>query len=404
MVGKQNWWQLSSVVIGGLLCLPVIMIGQTLSQIYGFSTAIISILAGNAILLLLGIFTAKMSCERRKTTMENAIVYFGQTGVVFFSLSMIFVCLGWFAIQLNVMSIAVVDLLSIQSSKPAWTRVFDVGLGLAIIMTAVRGIKALNLLANLSLPLLVGTLGYGLFSVERSTIVSVEPSLSWGGVSVIIAMAITMIIDLPTYFRHAVSQRDGLISIVLIFAVALPIMEIAGVYLASGVSEGTILDVLKMNHGYIWNIWIAVFLVLAGWTTNNLNLYSASVSLGVVAKSSSMEARTWMIGCFGTLLACFDVLSHLVSVLNTIGVLISSMGAVIITRYILEQLSGIPVTARDQSKHLIAWAMGLLFGFCGMNGLSLTNISGLDAMIGAALGTLSTLYKEVPFYEKINIR
>src|SRR5689334_4893361 len=115
-LSRQDWWQLSSIQLGGIICLPVFMIGQTLSQTYGFTSAVASILLGNAILLFLGLAAAKMSHEKRKTTMENAVDFFGERGVAFFALSLSLSLLGWFAIQLNMMALGLIDLLALDTS------------------------------------------------------------------------------------------------------------------------------------------------------------------------------------------------------------------------------------------------------------------------------------------------
>ena len=52
-MSRQNWWQLSSIQIGGAVCLPVIMVGHTLNQSYGFTSAVAAVLIGNFILLAL---------------------------------------------------------------------------------------------------------------------------------------------------------------------------------------------------------------------------------------------------------------------------------------------------------------------------------------------------------------
>lgn len=390
MSNQQNWWQLSSIQIGGVICLPVILVGQTISQSYGFTSAVFSILIGNAILLFLGLISAKMSHESRKTTIDNALEYFGEKGVSFFALTMGVTLLGWFAIQLNMMSLSVLDLLAIEASRSIWLLFLNIFLGILITVVALYGLRALNILADLSLPLLIATLGYALFTVEEKAPLQ-EPAFSLGGVSLVIAIFIAGIIDLPTYFRHARSSKDGMISILIIFGLALPLLEIVGVYLASGYVEGSILDVLKRNNGVLWNLWIALFLILAGWTTNNLNLYSAVVCLESLLKKQTTRNCTLLAGGVGTFLSCFNLLNHLELALDLMGVLVASMGIVIITRYLIVQFNGPPISPNDERWHLVAWILGIAVGFYSLIGYSLTSIPVLDAAIGASLGTFLIL-------------
>lgn len=392
MKDLQNWWTLSTIQIGGVVCLPVIIIGQTLSQNYGFMPAVFSILMGNAILLLLGILTVKMSHANRKTTMENAGGYFGEKGISFFALAMIISLVGWFGIQLNMMSLGVLDLLSVKEAKQTCLLLLNIGLGGLITCVALNGIKSISVLANLSLPFLLLTLGYAVFTVDpKYAALNETPSFSFGGTSLVIALAIVLVVDLPTYYRFAKTSKDGLISIALIFALVLPVLEIIGVYLTTGNSTGNILEVLKRENEGLWNIWVALFLILAGWTTNNINLYSGAICLRSILKNISQKKATLWIGTAGTLLSCFDLLNHLELVLDVVGIFIASMGSVVLTRYFFLEYYGLQLSSRDYSNSMLAWALGIAVGFISIMGYSLTTIALLDAVLGASIGTFLTL-------------
>ncbi|HEV8053168.1 MAG TPA: hypothetical protein VGP47_11800 [Parachlamydiaceae bacterium] len=395
----QNWWQMSTIQIGGVICLPVIMVGQALSQNYGFMSAVVSIIIGNAILLILGLVTVKMSVNNRKTTMQNAEEYFGSKGVSFFALAMIISLVGWFGIQLNMMSLGVLDLLSAKESKESWLLLLNISLGLLITFVALRGIKAFTILANLSLPFLLMTLGYAIYTVDPKEIILESIPFSFAGTSLVIALAIAMVTDLPTYYRHAKTPKDGLISISIIFALILPILEIVGVYLASGNSEGSILDVLKRDNEFLWNSWVALFLVLAGWTTNNLNLYSSAICLQSIMKKIPEKSATLYVGIAGTFLSCFNLLEHLEFVLDVVGIFIASMGSVVISRFLAAEYFGLMLTPKDHSKSLIAWTIGIAVGFISISGYSLTSIALLDAVLGAFIGTILTVNRK-ELYEK----
>lgn len=396
MINQQNWWHLSSIQLGGVICLPVIVIGQTLYQTYGFTSSIVAILLGNLLLLLLGLATTKMSCEKRKTTPLNAAEYFGENGVSLFALTMCLSLMGWFAIQLNMMSLSVIDLLSINENikAPLLTNVL---LGALITFVAFYGIKSLNILANISLPLLIMTLGYAFLTTNTPQ--TLNPlHLSFSGVSMVIALAIAFVIDLPTYYRHARTPKDGYISISIIFLLALPILEIIGVYLAAGSSGGTILEILKRSNGIVWNLWVALFLILAGWTTNNINLYSGAVCLEPLLKIQSEKKRILIFGSIGTALSCFNFLSNLIAILDIMGIFVASMGSVIITRYLIEKMQRFPVRKEDYPWHFFAWGLGIILGLSSMNNFSLTSIPVLDATLGSSLGTFSFMLQR--FYSE----
>lgn len=384
---KLSWWQLSSIQIGGAICIPLLLAGQTLNQSYGFESAIISIFIGNTILLFLGLITAKMSFEERKTTIENAEKYFGKVGVHFLALILASSLLGWFAIQLNMMSWSIIDLFFLDSSDSLFRIGLNTTLGLLITIAAFYGIKSLNALANCTVPLLLATLFYALFTLEKEPS-TVDHEFSIRGVSIVVGLIIVGVIDFPTYYRHTKSLKDSYISIFLIFGFVLPCLEIIGVYLASNATGESFLNVLKGNHGNLWNIWIAFFLIFAGWTTNNLNIYSGSVYLNYSVKNLSHMQSTLYFGLLGTLCASVNLLDHFESVLRVISVFIGSMGAVVITRYFLNQIQNKSLYLENQLSNLIAWVLGIIVGVISIAGMSITSIAVLDAALSSSFAVL----------------
>ncbi|KIC75389.1 hypothetical protein DB41_HM00010, partial [Neochlamydia sp. TUME1] len=98
----------------------------------------------------------------------------------------------------------------------------------------------------------------------------------------------------------------------------------------------------------------------------------------------------------------FNFLNHLIIVLDVMGIFVASMGSVIITRYLIEQVKKLPVTSNDYPCHFLAWMLGLAMGFSSLNGVSLTSIPVLDATIGSSLGTFFVLIQR-KYSEKANI-
>jgi purine-cytosine permease-like protein len=294
----------------------------------------------------------------------------------------------------------VLDLFSINENREFWRLFFNMSLGTVITFAALRGIKGIGFLADLSLPFLFLTLGYAAFTVEDTKNLTLSNiSFSYAGASLVIALAIAFVIDMPTFYRFAKTSKDGLISISLIFILVLPVLEIIGVYLASGSNGGNILEVLKRENETFWNLWVAFFIILAGWTTNNVNLYSAAICLQSLKKNFSEKKATLCMGGAGTLLSCFDLLTHLEFVLDIIGIFIASMGAVILMRYLMMEYFGLSLSLKDHPRCLMAWVLGIAVGFIGIFGYSLTSIAMLDAVLGASVGTILTM-KRKEYYEK----
>ena len=136
------------------------------------------------------------------------------------------------------------------------------------------------------------------------------------------------------------------------------------------------------------DFWIMGFLVLAGWTTNNMNLYSAAVCMDSLSKGHSEKRRLTLVAILGTALALAHVLDHLALFLQVLAIFVGSMGAVILANFLL-------VKVPRMGMNLTAWAGGITFGLFNLFHFgSITSIAILDAFLGSVVIILlsSTLY------------
>ena len=121
-------------------------------------------------------------------------------GSKIFALSLLFSKGCWFAIQLDMMA----EVLGIGMGLKAL-------LGASIVALSLFGLKAISLFSAIAMPLLIGTMGFAFYESSHLESIGGEQGLVFEGISVAIACAITAVVDMPTYFRHARSQKDGLV-------------------------------------------------------------------------------------------------------------------------------------------------------------------------------------------------
>lgn len=374
---RQDWKKLVLVQAGGVICLPVFIIGHALAKTYGIYSAILAIYLGNFLLLLMGAVTARASFENRKSTAECAIDVFGSKGYQLFSFAMVFSMIGWFAIQMNIMTSSLNGFLD----EP-FMLYLNLLFGMIITLVAIKGMKSLTFIASCSMPFLILTIGYALVaSSGNPTIVTASEDLSFGGISLVIACGIAAVIDLPTFFRLAKTKKDSVIAACLLFGLVLPLIESVGLYLFLQNSSENITQVLlQENSPFYWKIWVICFLILAGWTTNNANLYSATVSLETLIPKLSDKTRTIILGILGTLLSCLDLLNHLNLSLEIIGIVLGSMGAIIVFHFAFKETK--------IKENIYVWMVGATAGFMSYFGFALFKIPVLDAFTIAFLTKL----------------
>jgi purine-cytosine permease-like protein len=380
MANLQSWRQMASFQAGGAICLPVLMVGYALCRTYGVRSALIGVALGNLLLYLLALASANMSFARRMTTAENSTQSFGRYGVLCFAAVLLLAKLAWFALQLNMMASGV------QALLPAWApaNLINLGLGYAIVLLATKGVEILSLFAAYSMPLLVGTLGYLLYA-QQGTLTHTPFLLSYEGISVVIAAAISRVVDMPTFYRNSRSLKDCLITVTILFMIALPLIEGVGIYLAAHQQSATLIEGLAADSTIAWKVWIAFFLIAAGWTTNNTNLYSATACMETFIPWYSEKARTLIAGSLGVFLSCFGLLDHFTTVLQLLGITIGTIGCVVLCRYLLKSA---PCSETQVFLNLLAWGIGMAAGIGSMSKyVTLTTIPLLDACLTACVAT-----------------
>jgi len=191
---------------------------SSLAKTFGIYSAILAIIFGNLLLLAMGIVLASSSATHRKSTAETAIDVFGLKGKELFSGAMVISMIGWFSIQLNIMTSAFQNMLN-----PEMIICLNIVLGIAITLVGIKGMRILTALATFSMPFLIITILYALLKVSDYPMITTEQEvISMSGLSLLLACGIAALIDLPTFFRLATSQKDGIIAVCLLFGFVLP--------------------------------------------------------------------------------------------------------------------------------------------------------------------------------------
>lgn len=391
---RQNWIQLTTVQAGGAICLPVFVIGYALGKNYGIASAALAIVLGNALLLTLAFVSGVYSSQKRLSTVQCAIACFGEKGKGMFSAAMVLSMTGWFAIQLHLMGE------SLSLLIPSWNGIAAT-LCMGVVMTALgtKGLRGVGMLANISMPLLLLTIVMGLMGVEKGEASSDDVQfLTTSGMSLVLACSIGVVVDLPTFFRSAKSRKDAVAAVCVLFALVIPAVEMVGVIIsASGAGEGFLDVLMGESPSGAWKLWVLGFVLMAGWTTNSANLYSAVVSLEPVMPSTAFSSRTWLVGLLGTFAAVLPLLEGLELVLQPIGIILTSMGAVMISSFVTGRKSA-------AAQNFTAWMVGAGAGLLSLMTVSITGIAALDGFIASlftisAFRGLQALSKENLIYE-----
>jgi cytosine permease len=192
-----------------------------------------------------------------------------------------------------------------------------------------------------------------------------------------LAAAITAVFDLPTYLRNGRGKGTALASVLVAFGVVLPLVEGLGIYIGLKTPGMNLLSALTMQGGAAWTLWVLLFLVLAGWTTNNANLYSAGACLDLL-RPSSAKVKALALGSIGTGLALLPLLSNFEVVLNGMGTLVIAVGSTVLMAYLLRRI--------DARRNVLACLLGAAAGFCALSGMALIDAAVVSGLATAILG------------------
>jgi cytosine permease len=376
---------LVNIEVGGAICLPILMVGHKLVQAIGFAGSLGAVLLGNLVLFCLAVVAAKMSIARRKKTPENARDYLGGAGVKVLAGVLFTAKCCWFALQLNLMSLTFIQLLDPYLSSAHFYSV-NIICGILIMAITMIGIEGVSRFSSLCLPFMICTLVYSLIGADSSAIQLQPIVFSTEALAIVIGAPITAVIDMPTYFSQSRSGKDSIRAVCAMFLVALPVIEGVGVYLASCSPSDNFLAVFTQGNGALWNLWISLFILLAAWTTNTTNLYSATVCLDSLVKNKSHYIRCIITTAIAVGISLLNILEHFSLFLNVLVVVVGSLGAVILSAYCLQ---GDVTSARTQKGNLLGGIAGIAIGLSSVfHMFSLSGVAIVDAFCFSFLATI----------------
>lgn len=305
-----RWPGLLLVQVGGAICLPMLMVGFLLGKSLDLGNALITIFLGNGFLAILACYMSMVATRTRKTTPQLALSTFGPKLGFLFSLVFMLNLIGWFGIHLVAMADLIAARFPIHISLI--TPAAIIILGLVITISVLGGISWLEKVAKYSLPLLL----WGMLSMAngetyvQSWDSSQNYTLDLTGVLVVVSGLFGCIVDLPTYFCRGRSPRDGIIASLLLFLVVVPAIEILGLGISSPLgTDDFAMQVMQASSGFMRDLFLG-FCILAGWTTNNCNLFSAQTFFEAIqwkSKPLAFQQRALLIGSIGTLCALLTI-------------------------------------------------------------------------------------------------
>ncbi len=381
---------LALITFGIGMTLPVFWLGADVTAKVGFQRACWVFVGVCAVLGLLAALTALAGVRSRLSTYMMLQFSFGRHGAKVLNLIMAVTLLGFYAATVDIFGSTVTSALhgAFGVDTPAWLH----SLWGSVLMTlmAIFGLRGLDRLSVCAVPLMAMFLLFTLYlGVGRA-----EPGqlVGFAGSGDSVALAISSTIGLvvltpvlmPDFTRYARSDRDALITL-LGMVVGFPFVLVVGGLLSIVSGKVEIMEIMAVLGVLLPALLVMVF---STWITNTANLYSATLTLATVARSTSWKL-TILGSVVATALALGGFMSHFLDFILTLSIVIPPLASIYLAdffligrqRYQVEDLDRLPGFGWPA---LISWALAsLLAWMTTYEGWTLTTQPTLDSLLVA---------------------
>lgn len=343
MESRKSWLDVALIQAGIMICVPSLLLGGMLAQAMSLRNAIISGTIGYLIVILLFSLMGMIGSDIGRPTCVTAIGGFGRKGTRYIISTLIFISMiGWFAVQTSVCGDAFSNLMKnffgIDFPPVASMIIW----GVIMLVTAVYGINALDILNRIAVPALfaITIIGcimalnkYGTANLSNDP---ATPTMTIiGGIVLTVSFMAAGCLAASDITRYQKTRKDTILSSSLGVAPAGILMVVLGAIMTR-VAEQYDLTLVFCQIGL--PIVGMIVLIAATWTTNTTNAYSGGINAVLMCHlSDDKRAMATMVsGLIGTVCALFGLADHFESFLYILGdLLLPTMGVILADYWIL---------------------------------------------------------------------
>lgn len=404
---RKRWISIAAVWVAIGIDISGAFLGAELASGMAFWPAVLSTLLGSLLLGLLAMGCAYVGAATGLSTAMISRAVFGRVGGAVLALAMTISLIGWFAVQAGFFGInaqiAMTELTGIDLPLPLFTVIG----GVLMVMTALWGYRSISRLSTLAVPLLLLLLVGGIIAAIASRgsgglAAAVEPIYTFGGaVSLVMGIFVLGAVSAPDMARWARSPKQAMAAGFVGFFFGNSIIILVAIVLSRILDEA---DLMAMFFTIGLGMFAVVVLILAQWTTNTTNVYSAALSFSAISRRFSRRTTTIVFGVIGILLAAFGSVDSFIPFISTIGIVIAPFGGVYLAAFFADRRNSRfvsqAVVPTVDGWAIVAWAAGILTALAttspsdgvGLGWFTLTSISSLDGLlVGFAISLAITL-------------
>jgi cytosine permease len=363
---RIGWFGLATLWFGGVISVPALLVGATLISGLGFGPALLwsglGFLIVGTSMALLGARAAQQGADTRALATRA----FGDTGArLVLGLVVGVPLMGWFGVQTAIAAGSLVHIVERSFGLHWGLPPVALALGATMTLTAVAGFGALKWLNYLAVPAKVALVGFGVamalqaqglgpvWAWQPDPAKAIDPLTAIGMAVGFVAVAAVIA---PDYARQARTGRDAVLGCLLGLVPAAVALAAAGALLA--IAQRTH-DIVEIYARLGWPLLALSVLIVATWTTNVMNVYSAGLALGGLFGwgPDRRAAATALAGLIGSALAAAGILDRLTGFLSLLTLTVMPIAGVMIAAWWLVP-APMSLHRRWHAPGLLAWAIG----------------------------------------------
>lgn len=375
---RKGFWNMFFVMLGFTFFSASMSVGAKLGNGLDLSGFFWACLIGGVILSAYCGILAYIGSETGMTMDLLCRRTFGEKGSYLSSAILGFTQIGWFGVGVAMFSIPAAQLMGVNE----W--VLTIIAGLLMTATAATGMKALEIVSYISVPLIVILGMYSMITAtsEGGGLTAIFTQSAGGitlmtGIGYVIGSFISGGTATPNFIRFAKNSKIAVWTTVIAFFLGNTLMFCFGAVGGAFTGKDDIFYVMIAQ-----GLAIPALIVLGAniWTTNNNALYTGGLAISNVS-GVRMKFTTWIAGIVGTALAIW-LYWNFVGWLNILNCALPPIGAIVI----LDFLKNRKKFAADGQTAAVNWfnIAGIVLGAAVANTLH-WGIAALNAMIVAAI-------------------
>ncbi|PKI91178.1 cytosine permease [Actinomycetales bacterium SN12] len=392
----KSWLSIAAVWIAIGIDLSGAFLGVALASGMAFWPAIGATMLGSLLLGLLAMACAYVGASTGLSTAMISRAVFGRIGGAVLALAISISLVGWFAVQAGFFGgnaqIAFSEFTGLDVPVQLFT---GIG-GVLMALTAFWGYRSINRLSSLAVPLLLLLLVVGVVVafITHGTSgldAAVEATFTFGGaVSLVMGIFILGVVLAPDMARWAKTPKQAMAAGFVGFFFGNSIILVVTILLARIMNQSELMSIyFALSLGGV----AVVVLILAQWTTNTTNLYSAGLAFSSIHPRLTRRMVTLVLGVVGIAVGVVGAADYFVQFILVIGTIIAPYGGVYLAAFFTGGRTARWAHGADARTvevwSIVAWVAGVLAAFATTNpadgpgfGLfSFTTISSLDGLI-----------------------